>query len=50
MRAGNPFGPVEEHDLDRVEAAYTDLMEQFGLSAEDALNFDLFARGYWGFA
>ena len=47
-RDGVPFGPVEESAHDKVKAAYTDLMEQFGISAADALRFEPFVRGYWG--
>jgi hypothetical protein len=47
-RGGQPFGPVEEDALDAVEAAYTSLMAQFGVSAVDALQFKPFERGYWG--
>jgi hypothetical protein len=39
---------VEEDALDAVEAAYTSLMAEFGVSAEDAFQFKPFARGYWG--
>jgi hypothetical protein len=44
---GAPFGPVEEDGKD-VEAAYTGLMEQFGVPAAVALRFEPFQRGYWG--
>ena len=47
-RGGVPFGPVKEDDHDKVEAAYTGLMEQFGISAEASLRFEPFMRGYWG--
>jgi hypothetical protein len=46
---GVPFGPVKEDDAhDAVKAAYTGLMEQFGVSAPVALQFEPFRRGYWG--
>ena len=44
---GVPFGPVTESERGRVEAAYTSLMEQFGVPAENALHFEPFVRGYW---
>jgi hypothetical protein len=45
---GVPFGPVKESDHDKVEAAYTGLMENFGVSTADALRFEPFMRGFWG--
>ena len=45
---GRPFGPVKEDDQGTVEAAYIGLMEQFGVPAEVALQFEPFRRGYWG--
>jgi hypothetical protein len=45
---GVPFGPVEESDHDKVEAAYVGLMEHLGIAEADALRFDPFTRGYWG--
>lgn len=47
-RDGVPFGPFEESAHDAVEAAYTGLMERFGVSVDDAMRFDPFERGYWG--
>jgi hypothetical protein len=47
-RDGVPFGPVKETALDAVKTAYTGLMEQFGVSAAVALQFEPFRRGYWG--
>lgn len=47
-RRGVSFGPVREDSHDVVEAAYIGLMEQFGLSATDAMQFEPFTRGYWG--
>ncbi len=47
-RGGVPFGPVKEDAPEKVEATYTGLMEQFGISAEVALRFAPFMRGYWG--
>ena len=47
-RHGVPFGPVNEDAREAVEAAYTDLMEQFGVPATVALQFEPFQRGYWG--
>lgn len=46
--AGVPFGPITEDDASKTEAAYLRLMEQFGVTAEDALRFEPFTRGYWG--
>ncbi len=42
------IGPVDEDADDRVQAAYLDLMQAFGVSAVDAINFEPFRRGYWG--
>jgi hypothetical protein len=47
-RGGVPFGPVKESARQTVKAAYTSLMEQFGIPAETALRFEPFTRGYWG--
>jgi hypothetical protein len=47
-RGGRAFGPVEEYARGAVVEAYTGLMEQFGVSAEDALRFPPFVRGFWG--
>jgi len=47
-RDGVPFGPVAESARDKVEDAYTGLMERFGVSKPDALRFEPFTRGYWG--
>jgi hypothetical protein len=44
---GVPFGPVTESEHENVKGAYTSLMEKFGISAEIALRFDPFVRGYW---
>ena len=48
VAAGVPFGPVEESARGLVEAAYTQVMGQFGVSAEAALNFVPFERRFWG--
>ncbi|WP_165250400.1 hypothetical protein [Paludisphaera soli] len=48
VRAGEAFGPIEVKEIGRAEAAYLDLMGRFGISAEDALRFEPFTRGYWG--
>jgi hypothetical protein len=45
--SGVAFGPVKEDDHDKVEAAYTGLMEQFGVAAEASQRFEPFMRGYW---
>ena len=45
---GVPIGPVEESAHEKVEVAYTGLMEQFGVSADAAMRFEPFERGYWG--
>ena len=47
-RAGVKFGPVKEFAGDKVEGAYTGLMAQFGISADEALRFEPFERDYWG--
>ncbi len=47
-RRGISFGPVQEDSHNVVEAAYIGLMEQFGLSASDAMQFEPFTRGFWG--
>jgi hypothetical protein len=47
-RDGVPFGPAEESYRDKVEAVYTALMENFGVSTADALRFEPFMRGFWG--
>ena len=47
-RGGVPFGPVKEDAHEDAEAAYTGLMEKFGISASAALRFEPFMRGYWG--
>jgi len=44
---GIPFGPVAESDGDQVERAYVSLMTQFGVSADNALHFEPFIRGFW---
>ena len=46
-RKGEAFGPVTESEHEKVEAAYIALMEQFGVSADIALHFEPFVRGYW---
>jgi hypothetical protein len=48
FRSGEVFGPVEEDGRDKVKAAYTGLMAEFGISLEEALDFEPFHRGYWG--
>jgi hypothetical protein len=45
-RDGVLFGAVKEFARD-AEKVYTDLMEQFGVPAEVALQFEPFRRGYW---
>lgn len=47
-RGGRRFGPVHEEDWAKVEAAYVGLMEEFGISEDDALHFQPFWRGFWG--
>jgi hypothetical protein len=47
-RRGVTFGPVKDDTRDGVEAAYTGLMEQFGIPAAVAMQFEPFERGYWG--
>ena len=47
-REGRPFGVIEESARDKVVAAYTGLMSAFGVSAEDAMQFPPFVRGFWG--
>jgi hypothetical protein len=47
-RGGYSFGPLEESARDSVEAAYTGLMGEFGVTVEDALRFPPFVRGFWG--
>jgi hypothetical protein len=47
-RRGVVFGPVKEDARDAVEAAFTGLMEQFGVPGEVVLDFEPFRRGYWG--
>jgi hypothetical protein len=47
-RDGALFGPVEESDHGKAEAVYTGLMEDFGISEEDAQRFEPFVRGFWG--
>lgn len=49
-RQGVPFGPMEEDDLEKVDAVYTKLMAEFGMTAADAYSFKPFVRGYWGCA
>jgi hypothetical protein len=39
-RGGVPFGPVEEDNLGKAEAAYINLMARFGVSAEAAVRFE----------
>ena len=45
--AGQTFGAFDEDTTSRTQETYLALMEAFGVSAEDALNFAPFARGYW---
>jgi hypothetical protein len=47
-RDGRAFGPITESAPDAVQGAYTRLMNEFGVSAADALNFPPFVRGFWG--
>lgn len=48
MKGGVAFGPRESSDEDRVEAEYLALMQAFGLTDSQALNFAPFFRGFWG--
>ena len=45
---GREFGPVEEDNADRTRDAFLRLMSTFGVSADDALRFPPFERGFWG--
>ncbi len=47
MKGGASFGPRESSDEDRVEAEYVGLMQSFGLTPSQALNFVPFHRGFW---
>lgn len=42
------FGPIEESSWETAEGAYTAFMKQFGVSADAALQFQPFQRGFWG--
>jgi len=48
VSGGVSFGPVEESDRATVEAAFTQVMGQFGVDPQAALNFAPFERGFWG--
>jgi hypothetical protein len=45
---GEQFGPIEESNYENVENAYVEIMSRIGVSANDALYFEPFVRGYWG--
>lgn len=48
MNAGVSFGPRESSEGDSIEAEYLGLMQAFGLTSSEALNFAPFSRGFWG--
>lgn len=48
QRHREPFGPVKENSPPALEAAFTSLMANLGLSAEQAVRFPPFERGFWG--
>ena len=45
---GHVPASVSESDLDKLRAAYLELMGAYGVAPADALNFPPFARGVWG--
>lgn len=44
---GTPFGPVNDSNIQTVEATYVEAMSRLGVSREDALYFAPFERGFW---
>ncbi|WP_332604656.1 hypothetical protein [Acinetobacter sp. ESBL14] len=47
MKNGEIYGPIEESALENVERVYIDLMNEFGISEKDALQFKPFDRNFW---
>jgi hypothetical protein len=45
---GRDFGPIRESQEGQTQAAFINLMREFGVSMEDALNFPPLIRGFWG--
>ena len=48
VREDTAFGPVEESDVTKTKQVYLTLMNEFGVSPDDALRFPPFVRGFWG--
>ena len=45
---GQPFGPIDDSNLETVEMTYVEVMSCIGISKADALDFQPFNRGFWG--
>ena len=45
---GDVFGPVEDTNVETVEATYVAAMARVGIREQDALDFPPFYRGFWG--
>lgn len=47
VQEGAEFGPIDDSNIQTVEATFVQVMSRIGVSPENALRFDPFRRGFW---
>jgi len=47
VQEGTAFGPIDDTNIQTVEATFVQVMSRIGVSPENALGFDPFKRGFW---
>lgn len=47
VQDGIAFGPIDDSNIQTVEATFIQVMSRIGVSREAALHFDPFSRGFW---
>ena len=47
VSSGEPFGPIDDSNIETVEATFIQTMSRIGVSRENALRFAPFERGFW---
>ena len=47
VQDGKQFGPIEDSNLETVEATFVAVMSRIGVDSQNALQFSPFERGFW---
>ncbi|MDQ0038097.1 hypothetical protein J2W30_005884 [Variovorax boronicumulans] len=47
VHEGTAFGPIDDSNIQTVEATFVEVMSRIGVNREQALRFDPFRRGFW---